>query len=351
MIRMNFTDEEIAALNFERYHYPDPRVQKKFEVLWLKSQRLSHETIAQLSGVSSRQVQRYLNEYLEGGIERLKQNLYSGSPSELNHHTETLKDYFTKNPPSTAAQAQKAIEELTGLRRSLTQVREFLKRLGMKRRKVGSAPGKADDPEKQREQREFLDAELKPRLDEAEQGKRKIFFVDASHFVFGAFLCYLWCFVRHYLRTPAGRHRHNVLGALDYVTKQLITVVNTTYINALTVGELLQTLKKLNPDTPITLVMDNARYQRCALVQEKAKELSIELLFLPSYSPNLNLIERVWKFVKAECLGGKHYENFEAFQQGVNDCIHQLSSTHKKKMDTLITRNFQLFENQTFLAA
>jgi transposase len=142
-----------------------------------------------------------------------------------------------------------------------------------------------------------------------------------------------------------------VLGALDYVTKKLTTVVNITYINALTVCELLEAIKKENPDTPITMVMDNARYQRCALVQEKAKALDIELLFLPSYSPNLNLIERVWKFVKAESLGGKHYENFQQFQQGINDCLSQLSSTHRKKMDTLVTRNFQLFDNQTFLAA
>lgn len=175
MIRINFTEEEIAVLNFERYHYPDPRVQKKFEVLFLKSQGFSHEVIAQVSGVCGRQVQRYLNEYLEGGVERLKQNHYSGSPSELNRHTETLKDYFTKNPPSTIAQAQKVIEDLTGIRRGLTQVCEFLKRLGLKRRKVGSAPGKADDPVKQQEQRQFLDTELKPRLDQAEQGKRKIF--------------------------------------------------------------------------------------------------------------------------------------------------------------------------------
>lgn len=175
MLRINFTEEEMRTLQFERYHYPDPKVQKKFEVLWLKSQHLSHETIAQLSGVCSRTVQRYLQEYLEGGLERLKQNNYTGSPSELHQHTETLKDYFTKNPPSTTAHAQNAIEKLTGLRRSLTQVREFLKRLGMKRRKVGSAPGKADDPDKQREQREFLETQLNPRLDEAEQGKRKIF--------------------------------------------------------------------------------------------------------------------------------------------------------------------------------
>jgi transposase len=175
MLRINFTEEEMHALQFERYHYPDPKVQKKFEVLWLKSQDLSHETIAQLSGVCSRTVQRYLNEYLEGGCERLQQNNYTGSPSELNQHTETLKDYFTKNPPSTVAHAQRAIEELTGLRRSLTQVRAFLKRLGLKRRKVGSAPGKADDPDKQQEQREFVETQLNPRLDEAEQGKRKIF--------------------------------------------------------------------------------------------------------------------------------------------------------------------------------
>lgn len=175
MLHINFTDEEIDTLYYERYHYPDPMVQKKFEVLWLKSQHLAHETIAQLAGVCSRTVQRYLNEYLEGGVERLKQNNYIGAPSELNQHAQTLKDYFAKNPPSTVAHARKAIEELTGLRRSLTQVREFLKRLGMKRRKVGSAPGKADDPAKQQEQREFVENQLGPRLDEAEQGQRKIF--------------------------------------------------------------------------------------------------------------------------------------------------------------------------------
>ena len=175
MLHITFTDEDIDTLHYERYHYPDPMVQKKFEVLWLKSQHLAHETIAQLAGVCSRTVQRYLNEYLQGGIERLKQNHYLGAPSALNHHAQTLKDYFAKNPPSTAAHAQKAIEELTGLRRSLTQVRAFLKRLGMQRRKVGSAPGKADDPDKQQEQREFVETKLGPRLDDAEQGKRKIF--------------------------------------------------------------------------------------------------------------------------------------------------------------------------------
>ena len=169
--------------------------------------------------------------------------------------------------------------------------------------------------------------------------------------MFGAFLGYLWCCLRLFLRTPSGRKRHNILGALDYLTQQLITVANTTYINAVTVCELLQTLADRYPGPLLTLVMDNARYQRCRLVKDKAEALGIELLFLPSYSPNLNLIERVWKFVKAECLAGKYYETFEQFQQGITTCVNNLSSKYKAKMDTLITRNFQLFDNQTFLAA
>jgi transposase len=93
-----------------------------------------------------------------------------------------------------------------------------------------------------------------------------------------------------------------VLGAIDAITHQLVTVCNETYINACSVCELLNKIWELNDDKiPITLVMDNARYQRCALVMELAQKLNIELLFLPSYSPNLNLIERLWKWVRKDC--------------------------------------------------
>lgn len=176
MIRIPFTEQQIETLAYERYHYPDPKVQRKCEVVYLKSQGLSHAKIAQLAGVSNRTVQRYLNDYQQGGIEKLKENNYTGQPSELLDHAQTLKDYFTKNPPHTIAQAQKVIEELTGIQRCVTQVRAFLKRLGLQRRKVGSAPGKADDPDKQQEQRQYVQEKLEPSLDQAQQGQAKIFF-------------------------------------------------------------------------------------------------------------------------------------------------------------------------------
>jgi len=173
--------------------------------------------------------------------------------------------------------------------------------------------------------------------------------VDASHFVHGAFLCYVWSVVRLFLKTPSGRKRLNVLGALDYSTKQLVTITNLTYITSTTICDLLTTLATQYPGIPITLVLDNARYQHCRLVQDLAASLGIELLFLPSYSPNLNLIERLWKFVKGQSLNGKYYATFDAFKTSIEDCLGKIGTEYRPAVQSLITRNFQLFDKETFL--
>ena len=103
---------------------------------------------------------------------------------------------------------------------------------------------------------------MEPRLEEAKLGKRTVFFVDAAHFVLSAYLGFLWCFTRVLVRAPSGRQRFNVLGALHAVTHQLITVTNDSYINSANVGELLEKIAGLGLTMPITLIMDNARYQR-----------------------------------------------------------------------------------------
>ena len=113
-----------------------------------------------------------------------------------------------------------------------------------------------------------------------------------------AFLGFLWSAKRIFIRAPSGRQRFNVLGALDAVTHEMITVTNDTYITAQSVCALSEKIAAQYVGKPITIFLDNARYQRCALVIEKAQSLNIEVCFLPAYSPNLNLIERVWKFIK-----------------------------------------------------
>jgi len=168
--------------------------------------------------------------------------------------------------------------------------------------------------------------------------------VDAAHFVFGAFLGYLWCFARCWIKAPSGRQRFNVLGALNAITYEVITVTNLTYINATSVCQLLGKLGALGLQVPITLVLDNARYQRCALVQSVADTLGIELLYLPAYSPNLNLIERLWKFVKKQCLYSKYYTDFSAFTFAIEDCLVHTQTTHKHALSSLLTLNFQSFK-------
>jgi transposase len=208
-------------------------------------------------------------------------------------------------------------------------------------------PAKAD-PEKQKE---YLEQEIQPRLEEAQAGKRVVLFVDAAHFVLAPFLGFLWSVVRVFIQAPSGRQRFNVLGALNAITHELITVTNETYITALSVCELLEKIAQLYAGRPISIFLDNARYQKCTLVKEKAKSLNIELCFLPSYSPNLNLIERVWKFVKKKCLYSKYYEKFPAFKAAISKCLDETITTHKSDLDSLLTLRFQLFQKAQFVTA
>ena len=190
---------------------------------------------------------------------------------------------------------------------------------------------------------------MQPLLDEAQAGRGHVFFVDAAHFVFGTFLCCLWSFGRLFLKAAAGRQRFNVLGAWNAITQELICVTNTTVVNTETMCELLRKIAAAGLTGPITLILDNARYQRNAVVMELAKSLNIRLLFLPSYSPNLNLIERLWKFIKRETLRGRYYADFATFRSAITTCLTQLSLEHRPRLESLMTLNFQTFENASVM--
>jgi len=200
-------------------------------------------------------------------------------------------------------------------------------------------PAKAD-PEVQAA---YLQQELEPRLAAAQAGQRAVFFVDAAHFVLAPFLGYLWSLTRLFIQAPSGRQRFNVLAALNAVTHELVTVTNETYITAQTVCTLLERLAALNLSVPISVFLDNARYQKCALVRETAARLHIELCFLPAYSPNLNLIERLWKFVKKQCLYSHYYADFASFKAAIVQTLSETDTRHKSALDSLLTMRFQVF--------
>jgi transposase len=146
MLRLTFTEAEKRALEHERFHHPHPRVRRKREVLWLKSQGLAHQEIARLAGVGGKTMRSFFQEYVEGGIGRLKEVHFRQPQSELMAHQGTIEAYFHDHPPASINEALAAITELTGLTRSPTQVRLFLKeKCGLKRLKTGVLPAKADN--------------------------------------------------------------------------------------------------------------------------------------------------------------------------------------------------------------
>ena len=135
MILIDLTPEEIEALHYERYHHPHPKVQRKMEALWLKSQGLPHKQITRLTGISPNTFRVYLRQYQTGGLSALKQLNYHPQESELLAHRTTIEDYFRTNPPATIKEAAAKIYELTGIQRSESRVRALLKRIGIERRK------------------------------------------------------------------------------------------------------------------------------------------------------------------------------------------------------------------------
>lgn len=345
MIRIQFSAVDVERIKLLRQEHPNPRIRKRMDVLWFKYQGIPHQQICAMACVSSTTLRTYLRSFQTGGIEKLLERNFYAPVSDLEQHRAKLEAYFREHPPKTINEAMFKIEELTGLKRSHGVIGRFLHSMGMERRKVGAIPSKAD-PEAQEDWRIN---KLEPRLDEAKQGKRAVFFVDAAHFVFASFLGYLWSFQRLFVKAPAGRQRFNVLGALNAVTHELITITNDSYINAESVCALLQKIATTITGIPITLVLDNARYQKCKLVMSLAADLNIELLYLPAYSPNLNLIERLWRFVKQETLYCKYYSDFTLFKQAIIGCLEQTSTGHKKKLDSLLTLNFQVFKKCQFV--
>ena len=172
-----------------------------------------------------------------------------------------------------------------------------------------------------------------------------LLFMDASHFVMGCdFLGRVYSRTRRFVRTFSGRGRFNVLGALDFVTGKFLTVTNDSYITATQVCEMLRKISAEYAGKTVRVILDNARCQKCQAVRKLALELGIELLYIPPYSPNLNLIERFWKFLKGE-LRSKYYDNFTLFQETINNLIQSATGKNRKRVAKLIGEKVQLFDD------
>lgn len=342
MLTLQFRQVDLASLNYERYHHPVPKIRIRLNVLSLLVGGMPREEAAKQGGVHINSVKTYIKLYNGHGLSGLMRLGYKGAQSKLNAHQSSLEDNFRELPPRSCKEAAARIEELTGISISPERARAFMHRTGMKCLKMGHVPAKADTEK----QKGFLDNVLQPLLKMAQNDECHVFFMDAAHFTLEPFVCAVWCFARLFIKAAAGRNRINVLGAVHAFSHQLETVVNTTYITATEVVEMLELLALRYEGLPIYVVLDNARYQHCEAVKQAARRLGVTLIFLPAYSPNLNLIERLWKFLRKKILYAKYFDTVEKFHSAIRQGLDKVNSnqTWKSELKDLMTHNFQLFE-------
>jgi transposase len=346
MLQINLSDAEIQRLNYERFYYPCPIIQKRFHAVYMKATvEISNTMIGHLTGLKRQAVSRWIQVYQAGGFDSLCQFNYGTNKSELENHSVSILQSFTERPPMSAREAKSRIEEQTGISRSPSQVRTFMKKHGLQFIKTGHIPAKADVEKQQ----QWVKATLEPAIEEARNGECHLLFMDAAHFILQPFICALWCVTRLFIKAASGRNRINVLGVVNAITKEVLTFSNTTFISAETIVAFLKQLKEHYGDLPIKIVLDNARYQHCKFVEDAANKLNITLLFLPSYSPNLNIIERLWKFTKKTILYAKYYETPYKFHLAITEFFQTINQKYNPDLKNLMTLKFQFFKKQNAL--
>lgn len=338
MNKTQFNDTQMQdfeeALGMEGIRYL-PR--KKLTALLMIGKGLTQADAAKVVDVDERTVRAYCRELREGGISAILEDRQYRPSSALESFHEAITESFREQPPSTSMEAATRISAISGRNVCASHARTVMKRLGFKCLKPGSAPGKANVGE----QLDFFEQSLRPKLEEAKAGKRKVFFVDASHFVRGPYLRKVWCLDRLWIRTASGKGRLNVLGALDACADCIQFLATDENIDSLGAACILYKLRETHPDETITVVLDNARYQACHRYKSLARALKIELLFLPAYSPNLNLIERVWKWIKGNCLYNKYYPTIKQFNQAIIECLESIEKQIPQSLKSMLTMNFQ----------
>lgn len=264
----------------------------------------------------------------------------SGRKGDLVNAEEEVKKELTSKNYYSRLQIANMIWEKFRIRIRLSAVGEYLKKWGFKKLKCGSFPAKADHEK----QATFCDQVLFRLLNLAKLGKIVLLSLDGSHFVYGSdFLGCVYTLARRFQATFSGRQRYNVLGAINLVSKKVHTFTNDKYINAESVCTLLREIAAAYPGQEIHIILDNAKYQKCKLVTDLAAELGITLDYIPPYSPNLNHIERLWKFVKS-IIRTRDCKNYEEFKTTIDEIISGTTTVYKQKIDKLIGEKVQLFK-------
>jgi transposase len=282
----------------------------------------------------------YVKRYRTGGLDALLNDNYKGGQSKLSVEQFQALDLHLQEHTYLSVEGIIAhVIRVYGVSYTVSGMTDLLHQLGFSYKKAKVIPGKA----KAEEQRNFLEEleALKATLGEYD----KLYYVDGAHPQHNTVASYGWIKTgqNKEIKANTGRSRINLNGALDSDTHEVV-VREDSSINAQSTIALLKTLEAKNPFAAVIYVIcDNAKYYRSVLVKSFLETSKVKLVFLPPYSPNLNLIERLWKLMRREKMYNQYYEKFSDFKEAIMSFFVDIS-TYKKKLETLLTENFQILD-------
>lgn len=317
---------------FERRHAD------RIKAILLLDSGWSYERISEALLLDDSTIRSYESRFFSGGLQELLDDGYVGKSSKLTVEQEAeLVKYLTEHLFHTTKEVIVQVEQKFGVTYKNGGMLHLLHRLGFSYKKTKVIPGKAD-PEKQEE---FL-----KRYDELKNGLKpgdKIYFMDGCHPHHNPTAAYAWIptGTDKEIRSNTGRQRININGALNVQEQELIFRTDDS-INGQSTIELLKQIEAKNPEAEnIFVIADNARYYRSKIVREFLDTSRIQIVHLPPYAPNLNLIERLWKFFHKNILYNRYFETFQQFKQQSLDFLSDLTK-FSSELSSLLTENFQI---------
>lgn len=334
------TSEQVK--DYERRHRAEKKKQPcdKIKAILLLNRGFNHSEVASILLIDMTTVWRWHQIHQEEGLNGLLQDHYTGGTTKLNKEALLALDtHLEENVYLTAKEICAYVRKTFKVHYTSKGMTSLLHQLGYTYKKPKHVPGKADS----RKQMEFITQYEK--LRDNKPAEDHIYFADAVHPLHNSQPAYGWIKkgVNMVIESNTGRQRININGAYCIENHKAVIHESET-VNAQSTVELLKKIMREQPLGFIYIILDNAKYYRSTVVTEfLRKNTRIKFLFLPAYSPNLNIIERLWKFFKKKVTYNSYYEQFSVFREYCLDFFKNIKK-FRPELKTLMTDNFQIIQ-------
>ncbi|KPA18743.1 dDE family endonuclease [Candidatus Magnetomorum sp. HK-1] len=339
-ISYNFSNFEIEQLKLLRDQSNNYRLRERIlSIILFATLSISIIQISEIIGKSQKTIENWITMYLNEGIDSLRSYNYKTKKPLLNYFQKNqIKIFVTFEIPETIKEIIHYIDNKFKIKYSREGVKKILNELGLKRLRLKTVPG---NPPTVEDQKQFIKRyeELRKKPDSV------TLFGDAMHLIHQNLPGYCWCDPSHkpIIETNSGRKRLNILGAYNPGDKSFLHISNEENCNAERVIDFLSLISEKYKKSPkVYIIVDNARYFHALLVQEWLEQNDhIQIIFLPTYSPNLNLIERFFKYAKKQLVVNKYYKTYKEFRAKTFQFLNNVKD-HIENLEPLMVEKFQI---------